>query len=389
MNKINNKKGFTLFEVLVVCLIIAIISAIAVPTYQFSVEKSRAAKGVIMLDRIAKAQHTHRARYGAYSESLSGLPLEITDTEGNILKTAEFNDEFFDYKIFGSEFDRARASRNNGEYELSVDYGTSEIMCRPIEHRICQDFGYREGDDFITWPQKTDCDSSIYVYNQYAHFNNSQFYCVRTSYKDGTYKDRVCWKPGKGNECWIFDHNGNKIQHLAVGTNGQGVNNALLVYDYDPLNNKNYELYWYNTDGSFRSYGKYENGQSLISYNSGSTVMSVSDGGGWSNYWMLGFNENGTPRYALRFLNGKQVSQQNYNSDGQISSITYYPVSGVSAMVSYNSDGEIVSSRCYSGDCEGWKAPERSTLGYENGFERPELGNYCEENPDEDLLCNL
>lgn len=386
MNKINNKKGFTLFEVLVVCLIIAIISAIAVPTYQFSVEKSRAAKGVIMLDRIAKAQHTHRAKYGAYSESLSGLPLEITDTEGNILKTAEFNDEFFDYKIFGSEFDRARASRNNGEYELSVDYGTSEIMCRPIEHRICQDFGYREGDDFITWPQKTDCEPSQYGYS------NSQYYCIRTMYKDGTKQDRICQY--SVSNCYTYNNEGKKISQVS---NNKG---TLSVTTWDPNTGVRTSSYSRNEDGNgnIYSYSTYNPNTGKLETNlttyydfdhkpKGHEYYFYDDDSGKpTSYIHFGIDEIPLESRVWDYSTGsaKTVGNTTYYPSGKVKSYTTLNLSGqVMERVYYDELGNVTSHMCNSGPCkeDGYVVPPQGDI----RANVPET--YCAQQEDDDLFC--
>ncbi len=143
-----NKKGFTLVEVLVVVLIISILAAIAVPSYNFAVERSRASQGITSLTQIASAQKNYVAKKGNYSETMLNLPLQMNNQDGSAVVGAEFSDKFFDYEIFGDDEEASVARRNNGEYELSIDYNTGKIFCRPIEHKICRDLNLDEGRSF-------------------------------------------------------------------------------------------------------------------------------------------------------------------------------------------------------------------------------------------------
>jgi type IV pilus assembly protein PilE len=78
------KRGFTLIEVVVVLAIIAILAAIAVPSYQNSLDRGRRADGREMLQRIAAAQERFYTNRNTYTDDLTtaaGLNLGTADSE--------------------------------------------------------------------------------------------------------------------------------------------------------------------------------------------------------------------------------------------------------------------------------------------------------------------
>ena len=72
-----HKSGFTLIEVLVVVLIIGILTSIAVPQYQKSVEKSRVSLAINALKTILSAQQIYHETYGVYATDISALDVSI------------------------------------------------------------------------------------------------------------------------------------------------------------------------------------------------------------------------------------------------------------------------------------------------------------------------
>ena len=73
-----NTRGFTLIELLVVVLIIGILSAVALPQYMRTVEKSRSTEALVNLKAIADAAN----RYFLMNDSYGGL--DITAGTGNL-----------------------------------------------------------------------------------------------------------------------------------------------------------------------------------------------------------------------------------------------------------------------------------------------------------------
>ncbi len=152
-DKKNKKKGFTLIEILAVVLIIGILVAIAVPTYQKAVEKSRTPEPLTTLKSIAKAEQLRKLAQGSYSDNVQDLDLHLTDfPEGNPVFGETFESKFFTYKLYGEDDAVATAKRRIDKeedvYELSVDYGTGEIFCRPEGHYICLALGLDVGQDY-------------------------------------------------------------------------------------------------------------------------------------------------------------------------------------------------------------------------------------------------
>lgn len=128
-----NKKGFTLMELLIVVLIIGILTAIALPMYKKSVERSRVSDALTTLQAVAKSEHDWYLANNNYTKDFSDLDIELTgEIDDEILETTYYNYELLNEGIM--------AIRTNGEYSLYKDYEISQVMCSPSEHYICDSF---------------------------------------------------------------------------------------------------------------------------------------------------------------------------------------------------------------------------------------------------------
>lgn len=76
-------QGFTLVELMVVIVIVALMAAIAVPLYTNYVEDSRRSEGAGGLAAVATAQQTYYQRNGAYCDSLGLLNVDLSDLAAN------------------------------------------------------------------------------------------------------------------------------------------------------------------------------------------------------------------------------------------------------------------------------------------------------------------
>ena len=75
-----NKQGFTLIEMLVVVLIIGILSAVALPQYQKSVDRARTTEAMMATKTILDAAAIYAASMRACPTSFSDLTIKIKET---------------------------------------------------------------------------------------------------------------------------------------------------------------------------------------------------------------------------------------------------------------------------------------------------------------------
>ncbi len=71
-----NERGFTLLELLMVVVILAILAAIAVPQYLKVVEKSRISEAISLLGNLRNSEMRYRAEFATYTTTLANLDFD-------------------------------------------------------------------------------------------------------------------------------------------------------------------------------------------------------------------------------------------------------------------------------------------------------------------------
>ncbi len=79
----HNQRGFTLVELMITCSIIAILSAIALPSFAGQVQKSRRADAYEALASVQQAQERHRSLNTQYAASLTELGHSARSSAGH------------------------------------------------------------------------------------------------------------------------------------------------------------------------------------------------------------------------------------------------------------------------------------------------------------------
>lgn len=74
--------GFTLIELMIVIAIIGILAAIAIPSYQDYIRKSRRTDATVAISKIQQAEEKWRANNSKYTGTLSDLGISSSTTEG-------------------------------------------------------------------------------------------------------------------------------------------------------------------------------------------------------------------------------------------------------------------------------------------------------------------
>jgi len=124
----NNKKGFSLMELLIVVIIIAGFAAMTYPSYLDSIERARASEAVQMLGVIQAAQQKHYVQYEEYATKFSDINDFVPAIENFDSNQNNFNTEYFYYEL--KDGDLATADRTPGKgYTFQANYTDDFIRC--------------------------------------------------------------------------------------------------------------------------------------------------------------------------------------------------------------------------------------------------------------------
>ena len=151
MNILKKKTGFTLTEILVVLIIIAILSAGGIPFYKDHIERQKAASSITTLRAIADSLERYLVLHKNTNRDFTLLDMEIDRSKLSDDKM-KFNNGIFTYSIDytgdmteANKYAIVRGKRNTGEYELIFSVRNATISCTCEENSdICEKLGLQE-----------------------------------------------------------------------------------------------------------------------------------------------------------------------------------------------------------------------------------------------------
>lgn len=117
--KLNDNKGWTLAELMIVIAIIGILAAIAIPNYMRYLTRTRQTEAKIMLSNIGKWQEVYWAEHDTYADSIETLGF---GTKGNIRYDYVMSDSSkTGYKITATSKAPGLCGKGEGDDVLVID----------------------------------------------------------------------------------------------------------------------------------------------------------------------------------------------------------------------------------------------------------------------------
>ncbi len=154
-----NKKGFTLLELLVVVLIIGILAAIALPQYQMAVAKSKFATLKDNARVIQSAMNRYYLMRGSFTTKLSDLDIDFSGNLSGDKHQINFSDGstcyiggssiFCSRKLFGVAMEYEVVYTNFKDLRRCISFSQNS---NDKPNRLCQqETGKTTGNEVGTW----------------------------------------------------------------------------------------------------------------------------------------------------------------------------------------------------------------------------------------------
>lgn len=95
--KMSSKAGFTLVELMVVAIIVALLAAVAIPLMSANKKRAAATEGEAGLGTIRSALRAVYAEKGVYNQNLNGGAINVAAVAGNVpgISVGDLNGKYF------------------------------------------------------------------------------------------------------------------------------------------------------------------------------------------------------------------------------------------------------------------------------------------------------
>lgn len=152
---LKTNKGFTMMELLVTVLLIAILAGMAMPQYMKVVEKQKGTEAINILAAIGKAEERYFAVNETYTTDFSDLDTDLVDFNTRTsAKGTIYYTKYFYFEISGTDdkVSKVVATRRGDEaYVLERNYTRGRVCCgndNTSDGDICDvlDISYKIGE---------------------------------------------------------------------------------------------------------------------------------------------------------------------------------------------------------------------------------------------------
>ena len=132
------KKGFTLAELTIVIIIIAILAAIAIPQFIRVQERAKVSAAIAKLDMIRKAESIYHSLYDNYTDDFDELATEVPEVAADRINTTDWSFEITNANetAFTAEATRQRGAYANKKVTINQDgeIGGDHPMIATLAH---------------------------------------------------------------------------------------------------------------------------------------------------------------------------------------------------------------------------------------------------------------